>query len=434
MVKEMGLGYKQQLAYIGSEDSIIPSSLFYTIRRNLGGFKRQYLAVSSFNNAASGHVITFVTLQLGAMVSSVDDLLDELDDQYYGNDSDNNSSKKNKSKKGKGKGKQTGTASRNPFSPEKIANMLNIEADDDDQVEGNLIFNMVGGKRFFTFDNTTVENLPQYIRQAANILKSGKSFSYTKLYDQYEITLAFPTAMGLPFVYTLKTPTLVHAVGEVTAKARPDLAGNSNKKIDIPDRMNATADIHFVFSSKTSSKISFVTPWDHKRYIAGLDKNIQVNLPVRMALGVDTNSNRVQLQIKPLYPRKESMILHFSVWPYTAKHDILDLQPVSRERTTDPIHIRDSKKGEMDFGRDSVGLAFKVKYSTEAKFIDAKALYDKVQRHDAMSLILYPWVEKTIERSNFSLFFDGPKSEARSVTLTADYGKNIIYLSFHNSI
>lgn len=356
------------------------------------------------------------------MVSSVDDLLDELDDQYYDSDSDNNSSKKNKSKKGKGKGKQTASPSRNPFSPEKIANMLNIEADDDDQVEGNLLFNMVGGKRFFTFDNSTIEHLPQYVRQAANILRSGKSFSYTKLYDQYQITLAFPTAMGLPFVYTLKTPTLVHAVGQVTAKARPDLAGNSNKKIDIPDRMNATADIHFVFSSKTSSKISFVTPWDHKRYIAGLDKNIQFNLPVKMALGVDTNNNRAQLQIKPLYPRRESMLLHFSVWPYTAKHDILDLQPISKERTTDPIHVRDSRKGEMDFGKDSVGLAFKLKYSSEAKFLDAKAVYDKLQRHDAMSLILYPWAEKTIERSNFSLFFDGPKSDASSVTLTADYG------------
>jgi Domain of unknown function (DUF1943) len=370
-------------------------------------------------------LILKVTLQLGAMVSSIDDLLDELDDQYYDSDSDNNSSRKNKSKKGKGK--QSGTASRNPFSPEKIADMLNFESDDDDQVEGNLLFNMVGGKRFFTFENSTIERLPQYIRQAANILRSGKSFSYTKLYDQYQVTLAFPTAMGLPFVYTLKTPTLVHAVGEVSAKTRPDLAGNSNKKINIPDRINATGEIHFVFSSKTASKISFVTPWDHKRYIAGLDKNIQVNLPIKMDLGVDTINNRVQLQIKPLYPRRESMLLHFSVWPYTAKHDILELQPISRERTTDPIHVRDSKKGELDFGKDTVGLAFKVKYSSEAKFIDAKALYDKVKRHDAMSLILYPWVERTIERSNVSLFFDGPKSDARSVVLSADYG---IYYDF----
>jgi hypothetical protein len=49
MVKEMGLGYKQQIAYIGSSDSIYPSSVFYTIRRNLGGYKRQYLAVCYFN-------------------------------------------------------------------------------------------------------------------------------------------------------------------------------------------------------------------------------------------------------------------------------------------------------------------------------------------------------------------------------------------------
>jgi len=355
------------------------------------------------------------------MVSSVDDLLDELDDQYYDDESDSNSSKKNKSKKGKSKQSKK-SVSKNPFSPEKIAEMLNIESDDDDQVEGNILFQMAGAKRFFTFDNQTIEHLPQYVRYAAAILKNGKNFNYTKLYNQYQVTLAFPTTMGLPFVYTLKTPTLLQATGEVYGKTRPDLAGNSNKKIDIPEKMNTTAEIHFVYSSKTASKISFITPWDHQRYIAGLDKNIQVNLPVKMSLSVDTERDRYQVQIKPLYPKRESMLLHFSVWPYTAKHDILDLQPVSREKNTDPIHVRDSKKGEMNFGKDSVGLAFKVKYSTEAKFFDAKSLYDKVQRHDAMSLVLYPWVEKTIKRSNFSLFFDGPKSDTRYVTLTADYG------------
>lgn len=360
------------------------------------------------------------------MVSSVDDLLDELGKNIF--KLSQNSSNNTKSKKEKGK-QDNFLRSNSTFRTGNIEKMLNIRPNADDQVEGNLLFDIVGGKRFLTFDKTTIECLTHYLRQNANILRNGKNFSYTKLYDQHQVTLAFPTTMGLPFVYNLKTPTLLHSVGKVSVKTHFDNDGSSNKV----DGMNTTADIHFVFSTKTASKICFVTPWDHMRYIAGLERNFKFNLPVKMSFNVSTQNKRTQLQIMPLYPRHDSMLLHFSVWPYTAKHDNLVMQPASNYKSINPIKVRDSWAGDLDFGRDSVGLSFKLKYSSEAKFFDARELYNNAKQNDAVSLILCPWAEMTIEPSNFSLFFDGPKSDAHSITLTANYGKNKISLSCFKS-
>lgn len=97
------------------------------------------------------------------------------------------------------------------------------------------------------------------------------------------------------------------------------------------------------YSSKTASKISFITPWDHKRYIAGLDKNIQINLPIKVNMTVDYDRQKMQVTVKPLYPKNEVMVFHFSSWPYTTKHDILDLVPVSKDRNTEIIHVREPK-------------------------------------------------------------------------------------------
>lgn len=41
VVKEEELMYKTHFAYIQGEDSVVPSSAFYTVWRSLGGYKRQ---------------------------------------------------------------------------------------------------------------------------------------------------------------------------------------------------------------------------------------------------------------------------------------------------------------------------------------------------------------------------------------------------------
>lgn len=45
-VQQLNLAYKQSLSYIGSDDGLVPSNIFYSVRRNLGGFQQQDIGVS----------------------------------------------------------------------------------------------------------------------------------------------------------------------------------------------------------------------------------------------------------------------------------------------------------------------------------------------------------------------------------------------------
>lgn len=50
LVKGLHLGYTQTYQYIGSEDSIIPKSIFYKVLGNLNGLKTSVFRVLKFFN------------------------------------------------------------------------------------------------------------------------------------------------------------------------------------------------------------------------------------------------------------------------------------------------------------------------------------------------------------------------------------------------
>lgn len=50
IVKERNLAYKHHLAYIQSADSLYPSSVFYNLKNNVGGYKHNAYEVSNISN------------------------------------------------------------------------------------------------------------------------------------------------------------------------------------------------------------------------------------------------------------------------------------------------------------------------------------------------------------------------------------------------
>lgn len=84
------------------------------------------------------------------------------------------------------------------------------------------------------------------MKRAAASLRSGARFNYTKTADIMSIDVAFPTAMGLPFYFTIRTPTLVYIGGEAQAKTYPDLASGNNNQIQPPQTVNASMDLQLV--------------------------------------------------------------------------------------------------------------------------------------------------------------------------------------------
>lgn len=78
-------------------------------------------------------------------------------------------------------------------------------------------------------------------------LRSGRNFNYTKFVNKYSVTVAFPTAMGLPFVFTLQNPAVYSAGGRVQVKTHPDLASSGKHQIQIPEVVNASIEVKFVW-------------------------------------------------------------------------------------------------------------------------------------------------------------------------------------------
>lgn len=108
---------------LGSDDSFLPKQIYAALKATVGGVK-----------------IPAVTF--GGMVSSIQTLLFALEDKWNGAKEDEDDCDTTK------------------WTPETISKLLRIEADDPEQLEGNLFTNGRMTSYFFPFDNHTLNRIP----------------------------------------------------------------------------------------------------------------------------------------------------------------------------------------------------------------------------------------------------------------------------------
>lgn len=260
------------------------------------------------------------------------------------------------------------------------------------------------------------------VKQAVAQLKHGQKFNYTKFYSGDEFTVSFPTAMGLPFVYSMRTPSLVQYGGEVQAKPYPEYQGD-NDEISIPEGIKASADIHAVYSKKMIARIGFVNPASHEHHVAGFDKNFQINLPLSTEIDFNIEDSHVRVKLEPIDEQKTYNLVHYSNWPYTVPIDLLNEKPASDQKGYNSIDVRDTQKNEWSFGQKSTGFAFRLTSENQndpQQNTWARAA-EMLQGHDALSPLAYFGQEDTIEQSNYNLYWDGQRSSNDAVVLTFSY-------------
>nr|UJZ92574.1 vitellogenin [Scaphoideus titanus] len=412
MANELNLAYKQSLSYIGSDDSFLPSNVFYSLRRNMGGLKMK----------AAG---------FGAMTSSLDALADLFEDQFA-DDSSPSSSSGHRNNQQSHQAHHQSSGSDASWSFDKIDKMLNMLNPEQKQVEAQLYLNVMSGKRFFAIDNHTIEMLPQMVKNAAATLRSGKNFNYTKITNRFSMTVAFPTAMGLPFVFSMQTPTMVYIGGQAQAKSHPDLASGNSHEIQVPQTVNASVEMQLVYSTRAQSQMGFVVPFSRMHYVAGVNKNIQFNIPIRAEIDIDTMNNNVTAKVMPLDQNNKQNIFEYSTEPYTAKHNILQMAQNPHEQIHEAnnnnrkiVHVRRPNQIHKTVGQDSTGFAFDFDYHSEQKFLDFAAIYNEAHKHrDPVSAIIYAWAEDSINLNNITLAYNPQKSSAKYARFSAAYLDN----------
>lgn len=262
------------------------------------------------------------------------------------------------------------------------------------------------------------------IKKAAQALKEGQRFNATKFTDN-AMYLSFPTEMGFPFHYSLKRPTLLKIGGAAKARSKPDLADGSSDEWEVPSTVNVTTDIHFVYSTKKMAKIGFITPFDSQWYVAGVNKNLQVNLPIRASIDVDGENQHVRVKLQPIQKDQDYSLLHCSVKPYTTRSDIREQSPLALNRNTQAVRSREPIKDEYVIGQKGTGMVFRVKSSSEEQPQQTmwSSAAEQVDLHDAISVLAFPLAQKDIKGKSFDLRFDSARSSAKVAVITASWDR-----------
>ncbi|KAJ8936451.1 hypothetical protein NQ314_012313 [Rhamnusium bicolor] len=389
--EELKIWSKVATQSIGSDDEFYPKGFKYSIRVNINGLRHRF-----------GYV--------QAMVSSIDELihLGKLQTASY---------QQQKQKQEREGGEQKNQQ----FSSQKIAQILNIKADEREQLEGYFWMEGLSGyfQKFISFDNHSVERWPEEIRKFEDELKKGKNYHFTKLMNTKEIALSFPTEMGFPFLFTYDIPVLWKINGEVSGTASPQISmGN---KLYKPDTVTFKTKNEFTLNSKIQSRLSFSTPFDHHQYSSGFDKNFQVHIPLNGKFQIDFKNGQVEAEIEPKESHEGARLFHYSTWPYTSMGDIKDFQPVSSQQNTHYIKQKNLHSFDKTLGKKETGMALRVQFKHERKSVNLSWLSHLLQKRDIISGLLSLWDDASIQRSEINVQYVPEQSSVRKYIVRIGY-------------
>ncbi|KOX68248.1 Vitellogenin, partial [Melipona quadrifasciata] len=325
------------LNYIGSDDGLIPKAVYYATYSTFGDFK-------------------LPPTEIIAMISNVRSLMDLVlkDKQDEAN---------------------------LKLAAEKIAEELNILADEPTPLEGNVMWDVKYITRFLPFNKDTLQMLPMVMAKLMLSLREGKFINLNRL-ESYDVALSLPTETGLPFVHTFKIPVL------------HKLTGNAQGEMKAGRSIAMKNSFRFVHAKKIQGRIGFVTPFDHQQFMAGIDLNFQMFAPLKFSLNLNTPKRNMEMKFWPMKGEEKARVLHYSVVPFTAIHDVLNLRPLLTEKTTQIIRPENLRSVTLPDSDPNSKIKVNVEAVTNDVLFDLKNLdIDKW-----INMILNPW---SMDNDNF---------------------------------
>ncbi|KAJ8886563.1 hypothetical protein PR048_012775 [Dryococelus australis] len=177
------------------------------------------------------------------------------------------------------------------------------------------------------------------------------------------------------------------------------------------------------YASKLEAEIGFFTKFDSKHYIAGMQKNVEINLPVKAKIDVDLQHSTIDLRAEPINKDIQTTILHYSAEPYIVRHDILNLKPVQEENDYEKIEGNRGQKFETVFGEQSTGMAFSWSYESSEKQNCRSKIFNDA-KNDPWMLLYYPMAEDQLKYENASLTYLPHRSSTSFVAFSLSYDIN----------
>ncbi|XP_019887836.2 uncharacterized protein LOC105281428 [Ooceraea biroi] len=235
---------------------------------------------------------------------------------------------------------------------DQIIRALNMQPQVLEQLEGLWLYNDMYGSFLYPFDNHTIERIFKMFFELTKQRSPMQQMNLNSLYS-YDMTVNFPTETGFPFTYVMQRPTY----WKVQARTNQEHRSYSSAK--------SSGAFEWAYASKTMARFGFVTPFKHQFYAAGVDTDSQIMVPVAYEYERNVPEKTVQFRVRPSWKQTESQsefkVAHYGVVPFTARINLLELQPVSFNRNMHIARTSDQQTTEYNFDM------FRVKFQRDGK-------------------------------------------------------------------
>lgn len=296
------------------------------------------------------------------------------------------------------------------YSAEKIAKIFNIKMDKKEPLEMSLFFDLMNQQRYFALSEDRLMHQIMAVKEMFDdMAQKSQEYHYTKVFNNEQVSIMFPVAMGVPFVFKYKEPVLVHVQGKAEmGSGRPSVLKNQ---------------FDFTFARNLDGSVGFFDTLSNSYSTVGITNKVQVNLPLQVSVGFGEKSDQLSLRLAPLHPEQDTTIMHYSVWPYSsiAKRD--SHVPVSLDASTKVIS-RENKVSDVDtrFGVPSTGMQFQFQgYSYSLDYENLGNMFDT--RDKLISRLLFPLRQQDVALTHYNFRYLGKKSQTKGLTIKASVGK-----------
>jgi hypothetical protein len=303
------------------------------------------------------------------------------------------------------------------YSADKIAEMLKLKWDAQKPLQASFFIDFLNQQRYYSLTQEDMERLPAIFGEYLANLNKGYDIHYTKVFNQAQVSIMFPLASGMPFIYKYKEPTVVHI--QTKTKGQINIPSAQNRDYS----MKQESEIQFTYARNIEGSVGFLDTLGNQFVSAGIVNKYQLNVPVKVQ--VQAKSGEFKIRLEPLRPEQDTTIAYLSVWPYTANQKKDSLTPISLDPTTKVI-LRNNKVVSVDsrFGQ-STGTQFQLQGYSYSN--DYRNFGSMLRGKDMLSHILFALNQRDVANTHFNFRYLGKASQNKAININVVYGKHYYF-------
>merc|ERR1711962_1415268 len=373
-MNKMSLGYEEFLAYVASEASILPKSMYTEVRYVL-----------------DQHSI--LGLMMGYRISGSENLYQKLGEMLL------------EGMKGEENGSRSAMNGQSMESKMTASFVLQI---------------FESAPLFVSTENLSVESIGEkitpYLKNPALLkekLGEMQSLYAQRAFNLAQLELIVQSDMGFEIsVQTIDSMTMA-----VSGKMTPKIQAVS-PKLEIAGK--------FIFTGQYITKVGTILPFSEELVLTGVDQHMVFNIPGQVDIQLNIPTQKLSVIVRP---HQQSSIpvnmFHFHRYPFTVAQPMSDLTPIYEQPKMKMIHSQTPlRKTKAEFG-DLRGLKITAQVETESHYFDEASLLEifELYNYSPLNVINFYWtlppLSKTsmpsIRRTAINLIFDPTQSTTKEI-------------------